>query len=73
VRRKKLEVVEVISLHCLDREPRPGFTKNRWIAEVRVEVRGPVYTHPTRFARRTVTVFARDELEAYTNLLKEGV
>lgn len=66
-------MVEVLSLHCLDREPRPGVRNNRWIAEVKVEVRGPVYAHPPRMAKRTVTILAKDELEAFTNLLKEGV
>ena len=47
-RREKLKVVEVLSLHCLDREPRPGAQNNRWVAEVKAEVRGPVYAHPAR-------------------------
>lgn len=71
-RREKLKVVEVLSLHCLDREPRPGALNNRWVAEVKVEVRGPAYQRLPRFAQRTVTILAKDELEAFTNLLKEG-
>lgn len=72
-RRDKLKVVEVISLHCLDREPRSGARDNRWVAEVKAEVRGPVYAHPSRVVRRTVTILAKDELEAFTYLLTEGV
>ncbi len=70
--RPKLKVVEVLSLHCLDREPRPGAKNNRWVAEVVAEVRGPVYAHPAKTVRRTVTIVCRDELEAYTTLLTEG-
>jgi len=64
--RLKHKVVEVISLHCLDREPRPGFPYNRWVAEVKLEV-------PVGVIIRTVTVLAKDELEAFTKLLTEGV
>jgi hypothetical protein len=71
-RREKLKVVEVTSLHCLDREPRPGAQDNRWVAGVKVEVRGAVYAHPPRIAQRMVTVIAKDELEAFTKLLTEG-
>lgn len=63
------KVVEVLSLHCADREPRPGAADNRWVAEVKVEVRGPVYAHPPRIARRTVQLTAKDELEAYIKLI----
>lgn len=62
--RLKHKVVEVLSLHCLDREPRPGFAHNRWIAEVRLE-------HPLGI-KRTVTILAKDEMEAFTKLLTEG-
>jgi hypothetical protein len=71
-RREKLKVVEVLSLHCLDREPRPGAQNNRWVAEVKAEVRGPVYAHPARIIKRTVTILAKDELEAFIKLLTEG-
>ena len=63
--RLKHKVVEVLSLHCLDREPRPGNPYNRWVAEVRVEI-------PVSVIKRTVTILAKDELEAFTKLLTEG-
>ena len=63
---KKAKVVEVLSLHCLDREPRPGFPYNRWVARVRTEP-------PDRsLVVRTVTLLAKDELEAFTKLITEG-
>lgn len=70
--RPKQKVVEVLSLHCLLREPIPGKI-NPWVAEVMVEVRGPVYAHPPRIAKRTVNLKAKDELAAYVTLVTEGV
>ena len=67
----KLKVVEVLSLHCLDREPREGFAHNRWVAEVVVEAM-PLYSRPLYTLKRTVTLKAKDYLEAYTKLLTEG-
>lgn len=64
-RRLKHKVVEVLSLYCLDREPRPGYAYNRWTAEVKVQV-------PVGVIKRTVTILAKDELEAFTKLLTEG-
>jgi hypothetical protein len=64
---KKVKVVEVLSLHCLDREPRPGFPYNRWVARVKTEPSDAV------LIVRTVTIQAKDELEAFTKLLTEGV
>jgi hypothetical protein len=70
--RGNVKVVEVLDVQCLDREPREGAPNNRWIAVVVVEIRAPVHQHSPRFARRTVTVIARDALAAYTKLLTEG-
>lgn len=67
------KVVEVLSLYCADREPRPGAADNRWVAEVKVEVRGSVYAHPPRIAKRTVQFTAKDELAAYLTLVTDGV
>lgn len=66
MRRQKAKVVEVLSLHCLDREPRPGNPYNRWVARVKTQPSDAVLTV------RTVTIRARDELEAFTKLLTEG-
>lgn len=71
--RPKQKVLEVLSLHCADREPRLGAADNRWVAEVKVEVRGPVYAHPPRIAKRTVQLTAKDELAAYLTLVTDGV
>jgi len=63
---KKAKVVEVLSLHCLDREPRPGYPLNRWVARVKTEPADAV------LVVRTVTIRAKDELEAFTKLITEG-
>ena len=67
------KVVEVISLHCLNREPRPGAADNLWVAEVLLEVPPQLAKDGRMSIRRTVQFTAKDELEAFTNLLKEGV
>ena len=72
-RREKLKVVEVISLHCLDREPFPGVEPNRWVAEVRLDPPAQAAKNGVTSIKRTVSVLAKDELEAFTKLLKEGV
>lgn len=71
-RREKLKVVEVLSLHCLDREPRPGAQNNRWVAEVMLEPPAQAARNGVTSLRRTVTILAKDELEAFIKLLTEG-
>lgn len=71
-RREKLKVVEVLSLHCLDREPRPGTQDNRWVAEVMLEPPAQAARNGVTSLRRTVTILAKDELEAFIELLTEG-
>lgn len=71
--RPKQKVVEVLSLHCLLREPNYSRTDNPWVATVKVEVRGPIYHFPAKIITRTVTIQAKDELAAYLTLVTEGV
>ena len=71
--RPKQKVLEVLSLHSVLREHRPGDPKNLWVAEVKVEIRGPVYQFPARTAKRTVHIKAKDELAAFMQLITEGV
>ncbi len=71
-RRFKRKVVEVLSLHCLDREPRPGAI-NRWVAEVMLEVPPSALKNGVTSYRRTVTLMATDELAAYMQLLTEEI
>ena len=71
--RQKQKVVEVFSVHSLLRTPNRSRHDNSWIAEVAVEVRGPVYAHPPRIVRRVVNVTARDELDVFKKLITEGV
>ncbi len=71
--RQKQRVVEVLSLHSLLREPNRSRSDNPWVAVVMVEIRGPVYQHPAKRIQRTVTITAKDELAAFTQLVTEGV
>jgi len=72
-KRAKQKAVEVLSLHCLDREPRPGAKDNRWVAEVMVEVPLQAAKNGVTTIRRTVNITAPDELAAYIKVLTEGV
>jgi hypothetical protein len=67
------KVVEVLSLHCADREPRPGAADNRWVAEVMLEVPPQLAKNGITSIRRTVQFTAADELAAYLTLVTDGV
>lgn len=67
------KVVEVLSLHCVDREPRPGAADNRWVAEVMLEVPPQLAKNGITSIRRTVQFTATDELAAYLTLVTDGV
>lgn len=71
--RPKQKVVEVLGIYSLMREPDRSNKRNMWVAEVRVEVRGPVYARPPRIVKRTVHITAQDELDAFKQLITEGV
>ena len=66
-------MVEVISLHCLDRKPRPGFEHNRWVAEVMLEIPPASVKNGITSMKRTATVIAKDELAAFIKITTEGV
>lgn len=67
------KVVEVLSLYCADREPRPGAADNRWVAEVMLEVPPQLAKNGITSITRTVQFTAKDELAAYLTLVTDGV
>jgi hypothetical protein len=71
--RPKQKVVEVLSLHCSYREPRPGMEDNLWVAEVMVEVPPQLAKNGVTSIRRTVRLTAKDELAAYVTLVTDGI
>jgi hypothetical protein len=71
--RPKQKALEVLSLHCADREPRPGAADNRWVAVVMVEVPLQAAKNGVTTIRRTVNITAPDELAAYVSLITDGV
>ena len=66
-------MVEVLSLHCSYREPRPGMEDNLWVAVVMVEVPLQAAKNGVTSIRRTVQFTAKDELAAYLTLVTDGI